>query len=467
MSLIDDLRRVPVLAGLSEEQLGWLAANLREVRLAPGEAAVEEGAPADRMMVVLDGEIQLAREKGTADGRLGVIKTGDVSGMLPFSRMTHFTVSARAVVPSRVGFVEATLFPEMLRRIPELEPRLVGLLTDRVRESTRQDQQREKLMALGKLSAGLAHELNNPAAAVQRAASELGERLEALRQAAVALAGCSLQHDALSAALELRQAAASRQAQGPEPVDPVLQSDRESALEEWLEAHRVERAWIVAGTLASYGIVPADLEPLAARLPGDGVACLLVWLEAGLAADALLGELRAAARRISELVTAVKAYSHMDEGQGRTEIDVHRELDSALTMLAHKARAKGVAVERLYTPQLPRIEAFAGELNQVWTNLLDNAFDAVEQEGRVAIRTARENDRLLVEIRDDGPGVPPEIQARIWEPFFTTKAVGEGTGLGLDIALRIVVRRHGGTLTMSSVPGDTRFVVRLPLAAGG
>jgi signal transduction histidine kinase len=467
-ALKQDLRRVPVLSDLSDEQAAWLAEQLHEVSLQPGEVFGVEGEVADRMVIILEGEIRSRRERGQADGRFYSASEGEVTGLLPFSRMTHWGGTIRAAVPSRIAWLPATLFPEMLRRIPQLEAKLVGVLTDRVRETTRNDQQQEKLMALGKLSAGLAHELNNPAAAVQRAVSELLDRLHRLRDLTVRLVECGLDSAAICGAVELRRRAGERrqtEGQRRDLVDPLALADREAALGDWLEEHGVDRPWVAAGTFAATGIVLDELDALAAQVPDAALRCVLNWLEGGLAAEGLLGDMAAASRRITELVAAVKSYSHMDEGQGTGEVDVPREIETTLTMLGHKMRAKGVTVTREYAPDLPSICGFAGELNQVWTNLLDNALDAVPEGGHIGVRAARESDHLLIEIRDDGPGIPAEIQGHIWEPFFTTKSVGQGTGLGLDIALRIVTRRHGGSISLNSTPGDTRFAVRLPLNA--
>jgi signal transduction histidine kinase len=463
--LREDLGRFAVFSDLGEEALTWLAEHVTERWLEPGEASVVEGSPADRMMMLVEGELQVRREKGPSDGWISSVQAGEVTGMLPFSRMTTFSVTARAVKRTRIFTLATTLFPEMLRRIPILEPRLVGLMTDRVREWTRLDQQREKLAALGKLSAGLAHELNNPAAAVQRSSSELRERIVALRGLAARLVECGLTPQSMNAALGLYRQAIERSRALPagSELDPVAMSDREEALGAWLEAHHVERAAVLAGTLAQFGVGPPDLDGLAAVAPGEFLPCLVSWMEGGLAAEGLLSEIASAAHRISELVAAIKSYSHMDSGQGRAEVDLRRELESTLTILAHKLRTKGVQVTRDFQRDLPSIEAFPGELNQVWTNLLDNAIDAVAPGGRVEVRAAREGEQLRVDIRDDGPGIPADISSRIWEPFFTTKAVGEGTGLGLEVVKRIVVRRHGGTISVASVPGDTCFTVRLPL----
>jgi len=464
----DELRAIEVLADLADDELAWIAERAEVRELVAGEVAMEEGAPADALYLMLEGAIEGRRERGPADGRTFEVHAGEVSGMLPFSRMTHFPATGRAVVATRVARFPATLFPDLLARIPSLEARLIGVMTDRVRETTRRDEQREKLMALGKLSAGLAHELNNPAAATRRAAAGLRERLGAMRQAAAELAARGLTNEDRTALCQLADAVESAHAAGTArsaatPLGPLEQADRESEMADWLAARGVDDGFLLAPTFVSAGLAPADLARLAARVPEPAWPAALVWLEAGLAASALVADIESASRRISDLVGAVKSYSHMDAGAGKGPIDLAREIESTITMLSYKMRQKSVTLVRDYDPALPPVEAYAGELNQVWTNLLDNAVDAVAEGGHVTVRTGRANHWAVVEIRDDGPGIPEEIQARVWEPFFTTKPVGEGTGLGLDIARRIVVQRHGGELGLESSPGDTRFIVRLPV----
>lgn len=456
-----DLRQISTFADLGDDQIVWLAEHMEEVRLETGEVSIEEGEPAEHMLVILEGEVQARREKGPTDGRVYIARAGDVTGMLPFSRMTSYGATVRAVLPTRVARLPVALFPDMFSRIPQLESRLVGILSDRIREATRVEQQLEKLSALGTLSAGLAHELNNPAAAARRSTGELKGRLADLRCLTANLLERGLAMDAAYASCELREKAVER---AGEPEDaPLAASEREDKLVAWMDERQVPRAWALAGTFAASRLTVADLEAVESQVPKEALGDVLAWAESGLAADTLADELESAVRRISDLVAAVKSYSHMDGATAKEEVDLGREIDSTVTILSHKIRQKNTTVIRDYAPDLPRVSAFAGELNQMWTNLLDNALDAVGPGGHITIRTFRENSHAVVEIRDDGKGIPPEIQGRIWEPFFTTKPMGEGSGLGLDAVHRIVVRRHGGEIGVTSRPGDTRFTVRLPV----
>ena len=460
MITADELRAVPLLAGLEEEDYTFLLAIAEERVYAPGQALASQGDPAEHMWVILEGEIQYGQE-GVPDGRVVVGETGELTGLLPFSRMTEYLGSVRALVRTRTAQIARASFPEMLHRIPVLEARLVGALADRVRETTRAEQQRDKLMALGRLSAGLAHEMNNPAAALRRGTAHLRERLRVLPERTVNLAGCNLgvvQFSTLAATLA-RLTAAER----GERLPPLEASEREEAVGAWLEERGVPEAWTLAETFVASGVDPAGLDELAASLPDRAVRDALAWLGSGLEAEILLREMEDAATRIAELVASVKSYSHMDETHTRTETDLHEGIETTLTMLSHKIGERNARIERDYDLALPRLWANPGELNQVWTNLLDNALDAISPGGRVTIRTVRRGGDAIVEIRDDGAGIPPELQASIWEPFFTTKDVGEGSGLGLDIVRRIVVRQHRGDVGVDSRPGDTCFRVRLPL----
>lgn len=465
----EDLRAVDVLADLADDQLAWIAERAEDVALTPGEVSMVEGAPADHLYMLLAGEIEGRREKAPGDDRVFTVRAGEVSGVLPFSRMTHFPVTGRATRPSRVVRFPKALFRDLLARVPELEERLVALMTDRVRETTRRDERHEKLLALGKLSAGLAHELNNPAAATRRAAADLKDRLGAMRRAAAELAARGLTNEDRAVLCELADAVESRAA-GSAPLGALERADRESAVGDWLEERGVERSWLLASTFVAAGLSPDDLAALAARLPPEAGAAALVWLEGGLAAAALVADIENASRRISELVGAVKSYSHMDRGTGRSAVDLAREIDSTITMLSYKARQKGIALSRDYDPALPPVEAYAGELNQVWTNLLDNAIDALGQRGTIEISTRADGDCAVVEIADDGPGIPEEERERVFGRFVRLDASREqasgSAGLGLAIA-REIATAHGATIVLTEAPGGgTRAVVTVGSTAG-
>ena len=458
----DELRGVPLLAGLEEADYEYLASIAEEREYAPGQALAAQGEPAEHMWVILEGEIQY-RQEGAADSRIFTGTAGELTGRLPFSRMTHFTGTVRALSRTRTARIHQSSFPEMFGRIPELEARLVGALSDRIRETTRAEEQREKLMALGRLSAGLAHEMNNPAAALRRGTSHLRARLRSLPERTVKLAGCNLSSAQFSALAALQRGKTG--GEPPPRLSPLVASDREEAVGAWLEEHGVEEAWTLAETFVAVGVDPAELDALAASLPEAAIPDAVAWLGGGLEAELLLREMEDAATRISQLVGSVKSYSHMDETQTRAEIDLHDGVESTLTMLSYKIGEKSARIDRDFGAGIPPLWANAGELNQVWTNLLDNALDAIAPGGRVVVRTALRGDDVVVEIRDDGPGIAPDLLGRIWEPFFTTKDVGEGSGLGLDIVRRIVVRQHRGDIGVESRPGDTCFRVRIPLHA--
>ena len=458
----DELRVVPMFADLDRDDLAWVAEHSEEVVLEPGEMLFAVGEPADWMYMVLEGTVQARREQFGAEGPIFTARAGDIAGTVPFSRMTHFTGAGRAITRARVARFPKSLFAEMLRRIPKLEHRMVEHLTDRVREATRREEQYERLAALGKLAAGLAHELNNPATALRRSAAEMRAKLDALGRLAVDLAAAGVGAEGWCALDDARRAALASPAGAM--LDPIAQSEREETIADWLEATGVDEPWVSAATFVAGGFDVPGLEAATANVPRSARATALSWLEAGVAADALARGMEEAAGRISKLVGEVRSYTHMDRAREKEEIDVHTGIESTLAIFAHQLRDKQITLVRDFARDLPRLRAYPGALNQVWTNLLDNAIDAAPAHGRVVIRTALEDTAVVVEVGDNGPGIPPDLLDRIWEPFFTTKDVGSGSGLGLDITRRIVVREHGGQISVSSVPGDTRFTVRLPIA---
>ena len=455
-----DLRQIEVFSDLPEDELEWVAQHMDEVRFQAGEVYGHPGDPVEYLAVVLEGELQFER-KDLPSGAILIAEAGDVTGLLPFSRLKTFGGIARAAAASRVLRLHKRHFPDMLQRVPVLGQRLVGLMSDRIREMARMETQQEKLMALGKLSAGLAHELNNPASAARRAALNLTEAMDDVRAASMKFLERPLTEAQREAVLMLEKKSAQQYASrvGP-PEDPLELSDREAQLTEWLERNGVEEAWKIAPVLAEAGAKTEKLDNLKELLGPDLVGPAAKRIAAVITIFGLIQEIDNSTRRISDLVTAIKRYSYMDQSPIQ-EVDLKEDLENTLKIFGHRLKA-GVNVVREYDANLPRICAYGGELNQVWTNLIDNAIDAMDGKGELRIRAFRELDSVIVEIGDNGPGVPEEIRSRIFEPFFTTKKVGAGTGLGLDTAMRIV-RKHHGAVDLTSQPGDTRFRVRLPI----
>ncbi len=457
-----DFEIVPEFRDQAPADLAWLAETADERTFAAGARPFESGDPAEEMFIVLEGAFQLfTRKDGGQRLPFGTVRAGDISGLLPFSRMETLAGEGVAVEDVRLVAVHKRHFWEMMERMPEVGQRLVARMTDRVRETSRLDQQREKMLALGKLSAGLAHELNNPAAAIARGASDLGERFASMMPLVSRLVGHGLSPDQVEAA---RAAFRTCTAPSPGELSALDRSAREDELADWLDDHGVPHAYMVAEVLAEEGATPSALDQLAEAVPDGAVGDMVLWIEKGLAVERLVGEIERSAGRISELVASVKAYSHMDRAPARQSTDLHEGIESTLTMLGHSVRTKGLSVTRDFAADLPEVCVYPGEINQVWTNLLDNAIDAAEEGGALVVRTWAEGRLACVAITNDGDGIPEETLARIWEPFYTTKAPGEGTGLGLDVVQRIVAQ-HSGRVDVESEAGATTFTVCLPIDA--
>jgi signal transduction histidine kinase len=451
---VEDLRAIDLLRDLSTGDLEWLCQRMDLRESKAGEVVNQAGTPAEHMIAIFSGELRGERETG----QVFVAHAGSITGLLPFSRLTHFPSAVRASKDARAGLLHKSHFPEMLHRIPVLQERLVNLMADRIREATRADQQREKLMALGQLSAGLAHELNNPAAAGSRAASYLCKAVKDFRVANVKLSKLELPFEARKFLIQLESDLAEQAVLLT--LDSFERSEREEALAAWLEKQGVETAWSLAPDLVDAGCTQETLEQIAARLPKQYLAMAFARLTASANITRLVDEIENSMKRITELVRAVKDYSYMDQ-MPEQEVDIHDGIDTTLIMLKHRLK-NGVEVVREYDRSIPRMVVRGSELNQVWTNLITNAVDAMNGNGKLRILTKIFDGKVWVKIVDNGSGIPPEIKDRIFEPFFTTKGVNEGTGLGLDIAAR-VVRNHGGNIHVESQPGHTVFAVSLPL----
>ncbi|MGA8529912.1 MAG: ATP-binding protein [Acidobacteriaceae bacterium] len=453
--IVEALRRVTALHGLSDPELEWLATHCEEVWYVTGGQIFREGEPATKMYFLLHGEVHFRRQQGGAGLFIG--RAGQITGLLPFSRMKTFGGYGFAASDVWGLQIDRAMFPAMLAAIPSMGQRCVSVLLDRVREMTRLEQQAEKLNALGKLAGNLAHELNNPASAAQRAASGLIEELQTYGHQKFTLGSLCLD----DAHLERIRAWRNRMEEQAlaRPADLVTQAQREDQLQGWLREHNVGNSWQIVPDLAELGITADNLNELSDLLGGEHLEIVLSQFASSARTERMARAMLDATTRIFDLIGAVKDYSWMDQAPIQ-QVDIPQSLDTTLTML--QSRMEKVQIERRYEPNLPRIAAYARELNQVWMALLENALDAMQNRGKLTLSVHLSGEFLVTEIWDDGPGIPPEIQARIFEPFFTTKAPGSGLGLGLDTAQR-TIRQHRGYIHVKSEPGSTCFEIRLPI----
>ncbi len=454
--MLHDPNQMTLFPKLPDEALEEIKQHGTEIQLNAGDVLFSEG-ESYNFHVVLEGEIQVTKLVGSETRVLAIHRRGDFMGELSMLTGSGSLASASAIAPSRVLRIDINTFKQIIAQCSPLADVILTAMAGRTKDVEVQLRQQEKMAALGKMSAGLAHELNNPGAAARRAASQL--RLNFQNSQTLALQLNLLSKEQLKFLTEI-QRQATEHAANPPKLDTLSQSDKEDEVTDWLEDHQVHNAWKLAPTLVNAGLDPLTLDTLADNIPAD-LSNVLTWLEATLASYGLINEIEQSTSRISELVKAIKGYSYMDQAPLQ-EIDVHEGIENTLLILNHRLK-KGVIVHRQYDRTLPRINAYASELNQVWTNLIDNAIDAMDGLGEITISTYKQNSCIVVEIADTGKGIPLTIQSRIFEPFFTTKGVGKGTGLGLEITYRIVVNRHKGDIHFDSKPGETHFRVRLPV----
>jgi signal transduction histidine kinase len=453
--IVEALRRVTSLHGLSDSELEWFATHCDEILFPGGTQIFREGDPATKMLILLRGEVHFRRQQGGAGLFIG--RAGQITGLLPFSRMKTFGGYGFAASDVWGLQLDRDRFPEMLAAIPSMAQRSVSILVDRVREMTRLEQQAEKLTALGKLAGNLAHELNNPASAAQRAASGLIEELRTYGHQKFLLGGLCLDEEHMQSIRDWRTRVEERVQQAP--ATSLSQSEREDQLQRWLRDHNIAENWQIAPDLAEIGVTSENLDELASLLHGRHLEIVLSQFASSVRTERMAQAMVDSTGRIFDLITAVKDYSWMDQAPIQ-QVDIPQSLETTLTML--QSRTAHVDIERNYAADLPRISAYASELNQVWMALIENALDAIQDRGRLRLSVTCAGEFVVVEIWDNGPGIPQDLQDRIFEPFFTTKAPGRGLGLGLDTAQRIV-RRHRGYLHVESKPGETCFQVRLPI----
>jgi signal transduction histidine kinase len=454
--LVDRLAALPHLADIPREELQWLVAHGQREVYEIGAVVGPKGQAIDKLHVVLSGHIGIRVDRGAGPRRVADWHTGDVTGMLPYSRMTGPPGDNVAEEATETLAVDIGHFPEMTQRCPVFTAHTVHVMLDRARNFNTSALQDEKMISLGRLAAGLAHELNNPASAVVRGAKMLLAGLAEADDASRSLGAAGLPDDLNDAIEQLRSACLARLDDGV--LSPIELANREDEIAEWLVSHQSDQAY--ATPLADMGVTVEALDSLAEEASGDTLNAAVRWIAANCTTGSLAIDIEQAATRIYELVSAVKRFTYMDNLAGPEFVDVEGGLRDTIRVLASKAKSKGAAVTLDIEADLPRVHANGGELNQVWMNLIDNALDAIAESGRVDISARVELDRVVVHVVDDGPGIPADVLPRIFDPFFTTKPPGQATGLGLEIAQRLV-RRYNGDIYATSQPGRTEFCVSL------
>jgi signal transduction histidine kinase len=460
----EQVRGLFLFEALDPEQLAWVAERGWVANVSAGEVALQQGDPAQVLVMLLSGSIQLTQRVGRDEvetNRSDQVGSyaGAMRAFVKGDSSQQYTVTARMLTDGQLFVLHANCLVELMERWFPMALHLLDGMFVGLRNSQETVGRREQLLALGALTAGLTHELNNPAAAAVRAAAGLRERVGAMRHKLAKLADDQIDRDVLRLLVDIQEEAVQSAAKAPD-LTALQASEREDQLSDWMDEHNVSGGWDLAPIFATAGTTDECLEKIATGAPPEVLAGALHWLASTLETENLLTEITDSVTRISTLIGAAKQYSHMDRTPYEP-VDLHLGLKSTLMLLTGKA--EGLTIVKEFDRELPPVPAYPAELNQVWTNLIDNAIQAMNGAGTLTIRTMREDNCARIEIGDTGPGVPDELKVKIFQPFFTTKPVGQGTGLGLDISYRIVVERHGGDLTVDSVPGDTRFIVRLPL----
>jgi signal transduction histidine kinase len=462
VDVVAALRRIGPLEGMSEQDYEWLATNGREYVIQAGELLFRQNQPSEYMSIILRGEIQVRRTMG-GEINLFTGRTGEITGVFPYSRMKTYGGDGTAVVDTWLLAFHKTDFDRILQNVPSLAPRLVGILLDRVREVTRMEQQAEKLTSLNKLAGNLAHELNNPSSAAQRSASHLLQELSIYGRQKFELGLLCLSQDKLTSLRSWEEAILQKSQSAAH--DAVQQADREGVLQAWLDERGIAGAAETSIMLAEFGVSQKDLELLATQVDAEALGVYLAQLASSLRTRKMTEAILNSTGRIFEIINAIKDYSYLDQAPLQ-HVDIPQSMRNALAML--QSRLGDVEVVENFPPDLQCITAFGSEINQVWTVLFENALDAITEAGvagRIEIAAHADSEWMIVEVTDNGAGIPQEIRNRIYEPFFTTKPPGKGLGLGLDTAMRIL-RKHRGIISALCEPGRTCFQVRLPLEQG-
>lgn len=463
--LLAQLKGMDTFRDIADEALYWLIDRSKFKRYKKGEYLFKPGQATEYMQIVLEGayEIMLPQVDGMRE--VGIFEAPHITGLLPFSRMAETKAFGTAIADATALELHKSFFVEMVTVSYEMTQALVAAMSNRIRSFTEIRLQDEKLMSLGKLSAGLAHELNNPASAIVRSVEELYNQVHYSPEwfkAVVTMKVTPEETDQVNAML-------SEKIHAPTEFDNLSllqQEERKDALLDWLDDRGIGSSEDMAEVFAAFDLTEEDLDKVAAILEPSALEPVLTWVRHVLNMEKIVAEVKDAAVRIADLVSSVKSYSYMDQAQNRQAVDIHEGIRSTLAMLKHKVLKKQIQIDKLFDLELPAVEIYPGEMNQVWTNIIDNALDALPAKGVLELKTYAKHGRLFVDITDNGPGIPESVLPKIFDPFFTTKPVGQGTGLGLEVSRRIVKDRHKGSLDVASVPGRTTFTVCLPLGAG-
>ena len=459
---VQDALLIPALKDVPEYQLQWLIDQSEHSVLQPGELVGILGEELKGTIFVISGRIELYRIQNNSKLVVAELEKGSITGMLPFSRAKVVAAYLQCLEETQVMTFPKEKIRQMISDHFELTQALVIVMTSRVKEFTELEQQNEKMMALGKLSAGLAHELNNPAAAIVRGSTSLKKHLQLQPEAFKHLISIKMGPDEIDVVNNKMFAALNNT---PRPVLTMMQrSEKEDDITDWLYDHNIKDDSDMAENFVEFGFSVQVLEEFTDLVPTDDLKPILTWININFTTERMVADIQDASKRIADLVGSVKTFTHMDRGSNKEYIDIHSGIRNTLVMLNYKIKKAGITLVEEFDETIPPINAMVGELNQVWTNLIDNATDALEPQNDaiLTIRTKHEKDFVKVSIIDNGPGIPPEVRSKIFDPFFTTKAIGKGTGLGLDVVSRIV-KQHRGTINVSSQPGKTEFLVCFPI----
>ncbi|GAA4279287.1 ATP-binding protein [Aquimarina mytili] len=457
---VQDLKEIPEFVHVPDQQIDWLLKKSKIESFKPGEYVFKKGDIIDTLSILLEGKLEIKFEQNGNYKVVDQITKYGITGLLPFSRMSTAMGYGEVIEDSEVLFLDKSFFKEMVANHYELTESLVHHMTSRVREFTKNNVQSEKMMALGKLSAGLAHELNNPASAMLRSAKALKQHLANVPEKFKKVTSIKISAEEVDI---LNNILFDKVNNRPENNMKLTErNEKEDELEEWLEDHGVDNAFELTETLLDFCMDINAIEKIHEAIGDQNFPSAIEWIENVLTTEKMVDEIEVASDRISSLVQSIKSYTHMDRAPEKVATDIHIGIKSTLTMLNHKLKKKNIVIEKHFQEELPMPKIFVSEINQVWTNLIDNAIDAMEHSGTLQIKTLRDNGFVKIEISDNGQGIPEEDLNKIFDPFFTTKSIGKGTGMGLEVVQRII-NQHNGDIKVASKKGKTTFTVCIPI----